>query len=163
MVAWGCRVCLDPMVVTMAGVLSVYCRKHWVEFRKRHGWADEELYDKYGEPLERTDGGRKIKHKRGKLLPHASEVGTDVSARCVGGGVGEPRRHGGRVVPGPGPEQEPTSGRSAGLLWSTLFVALLMLLILSHPSLPPLPAGTWSRLGTCASTGLRGQVARWVG
>ena len=31
--------------------------------RAQHGWAESELYDDYGEPRERTDGGRVEKKK----------------------------------------------------------------------------------------------------
>ncbi len=39
----------------------------------------QELYDEYGEPRERTDGGKKSKWKRGKLLPHTVAA----QAKCV--------------------------------------------------------------------------------
>uniref|UniRef100_A0A7S3QX93 Uncharacterized protein n=1 Tax=Dunaliella tertiolecta TaxID=3047 RepID=A0A7S3QX93_DUNTE len=40
---------------------------HWIHFvdvRKQIGWSKEELYDEYGEPRERTDGGRAPKRKK---------------------------------------------------------------------------------------------------
>ncbi|KAF5830944.1 hypothetical protein DUNSADRAFT_13827, partial [Dunaliella salina] len=40
---------------------------HWIHFvdvRKQTGWSKEELYDEYGEPRERTDGGRAPKRKK---------------------------------------------------------------------------------------------------
>ncbi len=44
--------------------------RHWVDFRAKHGWADEELVDAYGDPVQRTDGGRRVKGKKGQMPPH---------------------------------------------------------------------------------------------
>jgi hypothetical protein len=45
------------------------CR-HWADFRAKHGWADEELVDAYGDAVERTDGGRRVLGKKGMMPPH---------------------------------------------------------------------------------------------
>ncbi len=51
-------------------LLAALLARHWVDFREKHGWADEELVDEWGDDVERTDGGRRNKWKRGKMPPH---------------------------------------------------------------------------------------------
>lgn len=46
-----------------------------MDFRKKHGWDREELYDEYGDLRERTDGGKPGRRQ-------AMELPTQ-QARCV--------------------------------------------------------------------------------
>ena len=45
---------------------SLVCAHHALPHRAQHGWSEQELYDDYGEPRDRMDGGKVRRGQAGK-------------------------------------------------------------------------------------------------